>query len=94
MTKTFITAAAAILMSAGSAMAGERTVTLTVDNMTCASCPYIVKKTLAAVPGVHDVKVSYQDRTALVTFEDSETDVTVLTAATARAGFPSRLAGG
>jgi mercuric ion binding protein len=28
-----------LAMSAGAAVAGERTVTFAVDNMTCASCP-------------------------------------------------------
>jgi len=33
---------ASVLLAAGAARAGEQTVTLTVENMTCASCPYIV----------------------------------------------------
>ncbi len=39
--------------------AAEKTATLAVENMYCAACPYIVKQSLAAVPGVKDVKVSY-----------------------------------
>lgn len=31
------------VMVAPAAFAGERTITFAVDNMTCASCPYIVK---------------------------------------------------
>ena len=73
---------AAIVLSAGPAWAEERTVTLAVDNLFCASCPYIVKHTLAAVPGVRDVEVSYEEKTAVVTFDDAKTDVTSPTEAT------------
>ena len=88
-----ITAAglAVMTLSAGPASAGEQTITLAVDNMSCASCPYIVKRTLADVPGVRDVKVSFRKRTALVTFDDAKADVVALTQATGSMGFPSRL---
>ena len=82
---------AATLVAAGSALAGEQTVILAVKNMTCASCPYIVKQSLAAVPGVNDVKVSFKDKIAIVTFEDSTTTVAALTAATTNNGFPSEV---
>ena len=38
----------ASVMTASTAFAAERTVTFAVDNMTCASCPYIVKTSMAA----------------------------------------------
>ena len=82
---------AATLFAAGSALAGQQTVTLAVKNMTCASCPYIVKQSLAAVPGVSDVKVSFKNKIAIVTFEDSTTTVAALTAATTNNGFPSEV---
>ncbi|NIR31131.1 MAG: mercury resistance system periplasmic binding protein MerP [Gammaproteobacteria bacterium] len=80
-------------LAAGSpvVLASERTVTLTVENMTCPSCPYIVKKTLASVSGVSKVDVSFERRVAVVTFDDSQTDVYALTEATAEVGFPARL---
>lgn len=80
------------LLVTGTAVSAEKTVTLTVDNMTCASCPYIVKQTLAKVEGVRAVEVSFEDKTAVVTFDDALADVTTLTAATADMGYPSRLA--
>ncbi len=73
------------------AQAAERTVILELGNLFCPSCPYIVHQTLADVPGVRFVEVSYETKTAVVTFEDTETDVAALTDATARIGFPSRL---
>ena len=39
------------VIAAPAAWAGERTVTFVIDNMTCASCPYIVKTSMAAVAG-------------------------------------------
>ncbi len=79
------------LLSSGAAWAGEKTATLDVEHMTCAVCPFTVRKSLEAVEGVQKVKVSFADKTAVVTFDDEKTDVSVLTAATTNAGFPSRL---
>jgi len=92
MTRIVAAGMAALFFTIAPAFAGERTVMLAVENMTCATCPYIVKQTLAAVPGVIKVDVSFEDRTATVTFDDVETDVPALTAATAGNGYPSRLA--
>ena len=74
------------------AFAGEKTVTLVVENMTCPACPYIVEKSLVAVPGVSKVDVSFADKTAIVTFDDSQTNIARLTSATANAGYPSQSA--
>ena len=86
-----ISALAMAIHAAGDALAAERTVTLKVDNMSCVSCPYIVKRVLADVPGVRNVKVSFKNKTALVTFDDGKASVAALTAATTNVGFPSTL---
>ena len=78
--------------SAGTAFAAQQTVTLAVDNMTCSTCPYTVKKALNPVLGVENATVSYEEKSATVTFEDAEASVADLTAATTNAGYPSRLA--
>ncbi len=70
------------------AYSAEQTVTLSVD-MWCPSCSYIIKRTLAEVPGVLVVKVSYDDQVAIVRFDDEKTGVSALTQATADVGFPS-----
>ena len=77
-----------LLGSSPPALSAEQTVSLSV-NMWCPSCPYIIKQTLAEVPGVLDVVVSYDDQVAIVRFDDDKTDVTALTQATADVGFPS-----
>ncbi len=86
-----ITALAMAVLAAGDALAAERTVTLKIDNLFCASCPYIVKQVLSEVPGVRTVKVSFKNKTALVTFDDGKTNVAALTAATTNVGFSSTL---
>ncbi len=68
---------------------GEKTITLAVKNMYCADCPFIVKKSLEAVPGVAKVSVSYKDKTAVVTYDESEAAVPALIKATTDAGYPS-----
>ncbi len=80
----------AIVLSGGAASAGERTVTLAVDNMYCASCPYIVKQSLAKVPGVENVVVSFEKKTATVTYDDERATLPGLLAATKDAGYPSK----
>jgi periplasmic mercuric ion binding protein len=82
---------AAMLLGGGGALAAEKTVTLAVDNMYCELCPGIVKKSLAKVEGVSQVAVSFEKKTATVTYDDGKTTVAALTAATNQAGYPSRL---
>ena len=77
------------MIASSSAMAAERTITLAVQNMFCADCPFIVKKSLEAVPGVAKAMVSFKDKTATVTYDDGKADVKRLTDATTNAGYPS-----
>ncbi|OCP16664.1 MULTISPECIES: cation transporter [unclassified Ensifer] len=77
------------IMAASAAFAAERTVTFAVDNMTCASCPYIVKTSMAAVPGVTTVAISFEDKPATVTFDDTKTNPDTIAAASTDAGYPA-----
>lgn len=81
-----------LMMLATAADAGQRTVTLAVDNMSCASCPYIVEQSLERVDGVLDAAVSFEERTVVVRYDSTRTDVDALTRATGDAGYPSRVA--
>ena len=91
--RRLIAAAALALVSSGTAIAAERTATLRIENMYCASCPFIVKQTLAGLTGVQLVEVSYDREAAVamavVVYEDNETEIAALTAATSDIGFPS-----
>jgi periplasmic mercuric ion binding protein len=77
------------LLASTPVLAGEQTVTLAVQNMHCAECPFVVRKSLEVVPGVAKVTVSYKEKTAVVTFDDSKVGLDALTAATTNAGYPS-----
>jgi mercuric ion binding protein len=77
------------IVASSTAFAGEKTITLAVNNMDCVTCPSIVKGSLEAVPGVAKVGVSFKDKTATVTYDDAKADVNQLTSATTNAGYPS-----
>jgi mercuric ion binding protein len=82
---------AMIVLSSAVASAAERTVTLAVENMYCDACPYIVKQSLARVSGVEKVVVSFEHKTATVTYDDQKTAPEALTSATTHAGYLSRV---
>lgn len=71
--------------------AATQTVTLSVPGMTCAACPFTVKKALTKVDGVAGADVSYDDREAIVTFDDAKTSVEALTKAIENAGYPASI---
>jgi mercuric ion binding protein len=79
------------LLASSSVFAGEKTVTLTVENMYCSACPITVKSSLEAVPGVAKAVVSYEAKTAVITFDNAKTGVPALISATTNAGYPSAL---
>jgi periplasmic mercuric ion binding protein len=79
------------IMMASAALAGERTATFAVDNMTCSACPFIVKSSMAAVPGVATVAVSFEAKTATVTFDEGKTNPDNIAAASTHAGYPAHL---
>lgn len=80
-----------ISVVSGMAPAASRTVTLHVQNMTCAVCPITVKKALERVSGVQQVKVDYASKTATVQFDDTIATADKLTDATQGAGYPSTI---
>jgi mercuric ion binding protein len=69
--------------------ASPQTVTLAVQNMTCALCPITIKKSLEKVPGVSAVKVDFDKKTAIVTYDADKAQPEALTTATTNAGYPS-----
>lgn len=76
-------------------LAGElKTISLSVDKMTCNLCPITVKKALKKVEGVSEVSAKYEGGGigwAKVIYDPSKVDVEDLTFATEMAGYPSRL---
>lgn len=85
---TFIVA----LLLVGSAFAGTpETITLNVQNMTCPVCPITVKRALEQVPGVSEVKIDFEHKTATVHLDMDKANAALLTKATTDAGFPSTI---
>jgi mercuric ion binding protein len=85
-----VTTLIGFLLLTGSAFASTpETITLDVQNMSCAVCPITVKKALEKVPGVNDVKVDFKRKAATVHLDLDLADAAVLTRATTAAGFPS-----
>lgn len=83
---------AAMVLFAGVVSASPpQTATLAVENMTCGTCPIVVKKALERVPGVSAASVDLDKKTATVTFDPAKVSAARLTQATTEAGFPSKL---
>jgi mercuric ion binding protein len=80
------------LIATGAASAAPpQTATLAVENMTCGTCPIVVKKALERVPGVTSTSVDFDKKTATVTFDPDKATSAKLTQATTDAGFPSKV---
>jgi mercuric ion binding protein len=60
-----------------------------IENMTCAACPHIVRGSLVTVPGVTQVLISSEDKTATITYDDAKAAIPALVRATTDAGYPS-----
>lgn len=77
------------------AYAGElKTITLSVEKMTCNICPFTVKKALKKIEGVTEVSAKYEGDNigwARVTYDPSVVGIDDLTFATEMAGYPSHL---
>jgi mercuric ion binding protein len=72
------------------AFAAERTVIFAIEKMICVTCPYIVKNSMASVPGVTSVTISFSAKTATVTFDDAKATVAAIAGASTDAGYPAR----
>ncbi len=82
-------ASLALVILVAPVWAATRTVTLLVPGMTCPVCPITVKQALSRVVGVNHTIVNFDQREAIVSFDDTKTDVRKLTQATAEAGYPA-----
>ncbi len=69
--------------------AALETVTFDVPSMTCASCPFIVTKTLQSVPGVTEATADFDTKTATVVFDKEKTNISALLEALKNRGYPS-----
>ena len=90
MSKVLATVLTLLAILAGSSVfAAEQTRTLKVDKMTCATCPLTVSIALSWVDGVTKVDVDFDDKTAIVTFDDAATTLEAVAQASTDVGFPA-----
>ena len=80
-----------LLSMSGAISAAEQSVILSVPGMNCPVCPITIKKSLQQVDGVKSVNVSYESKTALISYDDKLTDIKSLLKATENVGYPSSL---
>jgi len=89
MKRSIITVAVVFVFSAHTAWASERTVTMDIQNMTCALCPITVSKAIRGVNGVKAVSVNLEGHSAKVTYEDTLAKEEVIALASSNAGYPA-----
>jgi periplasmic mercuric ion binding protein len=77
------------LIVPATSLAAERTVVLSIPTMDCETCPITIRIALLKVNGVSRARVSYRQREAQVTFDDTRTGIDALRAATRDAGYPA-----
>lgn len=80
-----------LLIHSGFLFAAEQSVVLSIPGMNCPVCPITIKKSLQKVNGVKSVTVSYESKTAAVSFDDKLTDIESLLKATENVGYPAIL---
>jgi mercuric ion binding protein len=67
----------------------SQSITLDIQNMTCAMCKFTIKKALQGVEGVKKVNVDSDTNTATVIFDPQTTNGESLIKATTNAGYPA-----
>ena len=85
----FITTQTVYAKSTEQTQKTSQSVTLDVQNMTCAMCPITVKKALKGVKGVQSAEVDFGHKTANVTFNPQKTNIEALIQSTTNVGYPS-----
>ena len=81
-----------LLLAAFSAWAGKvQSVELSIPGMDCPVCPITIKKSLQKVEGVKRVEISYENKTASVSYDSTLTDINRLLKATEDVGYPSKV---
>ena len=71
---------AILLLWASYSKAAEQKVVLEIEGMTCNLCTLAVKKSLSDIDGVKDAKISYKEKKAWLTVDESVTDETLVKA--------------
>jgi len=89
MKNILIALVAALSLTAQTVWAGEKTITLDVQNMTCALCPFTVSTAIKGIDGVQSVDVSVENKSATVVFDDEVANIDSIAQASTNAGYPA-----
>jgi len=81
-------------MQTAAEQATQKTVTFTIEKMTCAMCPITVLKAMEKVAGVLSVETDYDSKTATVVFDPSKANTDAIAAASTNAGYPAKVTQG
>ena len=91
MLKPALLVAALCAISLSASAAETQTVTLNVKGMHCGTCPLTVRQLLKNQPGVSNVKVNAEAKTAEVEFDPAKVAPEALAKATTDAGYPAAI---
>lgn len=91
---SLLTIAMFAIGNVNAAPGGEETVSFSVEKMTCATCPIAVRKAMERVEGVTEVKVDFDSKIAVVTFDSGMTTADAIGAASTDVGFPATIRDG
>ena len=79
----------ALLLTSVASLAAEKTITLSVPDMNCPSCPYMVEQSVNVVDGVQSAEAELKTRTLTVVYDDAIASVEDILGATADIGYKS-----
>lgn len=89
MRKRFLLLIPALLLVSVVSQAADRTITLSVPDMNCPSCPYMVEQSVNMVEGVQSAKAELKTRTCSVVYDDAVASIEDILGATADIGYKS-----
>jgi len=78
-----------MLLASVAIQAAEKTVVLSVPDMNCPSCPYMVEQSVNFVDGVQSAKAELKTRTCSVVYDDAIASIEDILGATADIGYKS-----
>lgn len=73
--------------SANNVEAANKTITLAVDGMTCTGCENTIQEAVGKLAGISEIKASFLDSTALVSFDSTLVNLTAISEAITDAGY-------
>ncbi|MFY0625436.1 MAG: mercuric transport protein MerTP [Reichenbachiella sp.] len=74
-------------LSEAKSINSESTYEINISGMTCSGCEEHVKLEIGKLPGISGLKVSYEKGTAVVTFDESKTDIGAVKIAVGETGY-------